>query len=97
MKKNKRSDEKTGYDPWKVLLYPHLAEKSMNLVELENKLVFIVDRKARKNDIKQAVEKCFDVKVQSVNVEITGNHKKAYVKLKPEFSAGNVASRLGII
>ena len=33
---------------WNAILYPHLAEKSMNMVEAENKLVFMVKRKATK-------------------------------------------------
>ena len=31
--------EEPKYNPWNVLKYPHLAEKSMNMVELENKLI----------------------------------------------------------
>ena len=95
--KSKKSGKRVN-DPWKVLLYPHLAEKSMNLVELENKLVFMVNMKSTKEDIKKAVEKEFNVKVESVNTEITRKGgKKAFVKLRPEFSASDIASRLGII
>lgn len=86
------------YNPWGILLYPHLAEKSMNMVELENKLVFIVNIKASKNDIKEAVEKGFDVKVAEVRTEITTKgQKKAYVKLAEGYEAADVASRLGMI
>jgi large subunit ribosomal protein L23 len=89
---------KEGYDPWKVLIYPHLAEKSMNMVELENKLVFIVKKDATKSRIKEAVENGFNVKVLSVNVEITmKGQKKAYIKLSPEHSAADIATRLGMI
>jgi len=89
---------KNVYNPWKVLMYPHLAEKSMNMVELENKLVFIVNRRAKKADIKEAVEKGFGVKVTAVNVEITRKgHKKAYVKLHSDYMAADIASRLGMI
>ncbi len=89
---------KEGYDPWKVLIYPHLAEKSINMVELENKLVFIVKKNATKSQIKEAVENGFNVKVLSVNVEITmKGQKKAYVKLPPEHSAADIATRLGMI
>jgi large subunit ribosomal protein L23 len=87
-----------GYDPWKVLQYPHLAEKSMNMVEMENKLVFVVRRDARKDKIKEAVEKGFGVRVLSVNVTITRKgHKKAYIKLDPNYSAADIATRLGMI
>ena len=40
-----------GSNPWETLMYPHLAEKSMKMVEAENKLVFMVRRNARKGQI----------------------------------------------
>jgi len=85
-------------DPWKILKYPYLTEKSISLVEQENKIVFVVDRKSTKKQIKEAFEKAFEVKVEKVNTEImfTGE-KKAFIKLKPEFKAGDVAIKLGII
>lgn len=83
---------------WDVLIYPHLTEKSMNMVELENKLVFIVSKKADKNAIKEAIEKEFEVKVEWVKTEITTRgQKKAYIKISPEFSAADIASKLGMI
>lgn len=85
-------------DPWKVLLYPHLAEKSMNMVEMENKLVFIVKRDSTRAAIKGAVEDAFNVKALSVNMVITQKGlKKAYVKLSPEHLASDIASRMGMI
>ncbi len=83
---------------WDVLIHPHLAEKSMNMVEIENKLVFIVDKRADKKTIKEVIEKEFDVKVDSVRTEMTTRgQKKAYVKINPEFSAADVASKFGMI
>lgn len=85
-------------DPYKVLRYPYLTEKSIGLVEKENKIVFIVDRKANKKQIKEAFEKVFEVKVERVNTQITPKgEKKAYVKLKPEFKAIDVATKLGMV
>ena len=87
-----------GYDPWKVLKYPHLVEKSMNMVEFDNKLTFVVNRKSTKADIKKAVAKLFDVKVTKVQTEITPRGvKKAYAKLSEEHSASEIASRLGMV
>jgi len=83
-------------DPYKVLSYAYLTEKAVGLVEKENKLVFIVDRKADKKQIKEAIEKAFDVKVAKVNTQIKGGEKKAYVKLKPESKAIDVAVKLGM-
>jgi large subunit ribosomal protein L23 len=85
-------------DPWKILMYPQLAEKSMNMVEIENKLVFIVNSKATRKDIKEAVEKNFDVKVIKVTTMITTKgEKKAIIKLHPDNSASDIASRMGML
>jgi len=85
-------------DPWKVLMYPQLAEKSMNMVEIENKLVFIVNSGASKKDIRKAVEKNFDVRVVGVSAVITTRgQKKAFVKLHPDNSAADIASRMGML
>lgn len=91
-------DTKEEAGAWKVILYPHLAEKSMNMVEAENKLVFIVNRKANKNEIKEAIESEFEVKVDWVKTEITTRgQKKAFIKISPDFSASDIASKLGMI
>jgi large subunit ribosomal protein L23 len=87
--------EVNSYD---ILIYPHLTEKSMNMVEMENKLVFIVKDKANKQAVKEAVEKEFGVKVDWVRTEITRKgYKKAYVKINQEFSASDIASKLGVV
>ena len=97
-KKGKGKKPKSGKDPWNVLSYPHLAEKSMNMVEFENKLTFVVRRGATKQDIKEAVENLFDVRVLRVQTEITPKGvKKAYAKLSPDHSASEIASRLGMV
>ena len=43
-KKTKDEKAKKEYNPWNILEHPHLTEKSMNLVEIENKLVFTVTK-----------------------------------------------------
>ncbi len=83
---------------WKYLKYPHLTEKSITLVERANTVVFIVDLRANKKQIKEDFEKVFEVKVARVNTEITADgKKKAFIKLKPEFNAGDVAVKLGVV
>ena len=85
-------------DPWKVLKYPHMTEKSVGMVETENKIVFIVDMKSNKTNIKKAFEDAFNVKVDKVNVEVTmKGEKKAYIKLKPSNKAVDVAVKLGMV
>jgi large subunit ribosomal protein L23 len=83
---------------WKMLEYPHLTEKSMMLVEKSNTIVFIVKRKSRKDEIKKEFEEVFEAKVAKVNTEITSDgKKKAFIKLKPEFKASDVAVKLVIV
>jgi len=75
-----------------------MTEATSRLLEKENKLVFITNIKATKKDIKRAVEELYDVKVRKVNTVITsGGKKKAFVRLEPEYSATEVAIRLGIL
>ena len=85
-------------DPFKILKYPHLSEKSISLIEKENKIVFIVDRRANKKQIKNAFEKIFGVEVEKVNTSIGfKGEKKAYIKLAPKYKASDVATKLGIL
>jgi len=88
----------TDIDPYKIIIRPLQTEKAIRLIEQNNTLTFIVDRRATKKQIKEAVEKLFNVKVEKVNTLITPRgEKKAYVKLAKEYSAAEVAARLGIL
>ena len=53
-------------EPYKVLKYPLATEKAVRIMELENKLVFRVEEKATKKDVKEAIEQLFNVKVTKV-------------------------------
>lgn len=80
-----------------VIIHPDVTEKSMKLVESENKLVFIVSRNSSKSEIKAAVEKLYEVRVADVNTSITPRGvKKAYVRLTSEYKAEEVATRIGV-
>ncbi|MFW9970334.1 MAG: 50S ribosomal protein L23 [Candidatus Odinarchaeota archaeon] len=82
---------------YKIIKKPLITEKTFDLIEKENKLVFIVNKKANKNQIKKAIEKLHNVKVIKVNTMITTRgEKKAFVKLHPEYSAQDIAIDLGI-
>ncbi len=85
-------------DPWSILLNPLLTEKAIGKIEAENKLVFIVNRRSNKNQIRWAMEKAFNVKVDNVRTMIDRKgRKKAWVKLSKEFSAADIATRLGML
>lgn len=83
-------------DPYSIIYHPYVTEKTMNLLEKNNALVFVVKRKANKEQIKKAVEKMFDVKVKEVNVRITKIGKHAIVTFMPEFKAEDIGMRIGI-
>jgi len=84
-------------EPYKVIKYPLSTEKSVRLMESENKLIFIVSRNAKKQDVKKAIEEMFKVKVVKVNLAINGNEKKAYVKLSDDTPAIDIATQLGLM
>jgi large subunit ribosomal protein L23 len=80
-----------------IINKPLITEKTFDLIEKENKLVFIVNRLANKNQIKRAIEKIHNVKVIKVNTMITPKgEKKAFIKLHPDNSAQDIAIELGI-
>jgi large subunit ribosomal protein L23 len=81
-----------------VISYPLMTESASLMVEKDNKLIFIVNLKAGKSDVKKAVEELYEIKVDKITTLITPQgQKKAFVKLKPEFKASDVAIKLGIL
>jgi len=81
-----------------TIKFPSSTEKSIRLMESENKLVFYVDKDASKKDIKDELEKAFKVKILSVNTVIThAGKKKAFVQLSHETPAIDIATQLGLM
>jgi len=83
-------------DPYKIIFHPYVTEKTMNHMEKNNALEFIVKRDANKEQIKKSVEQLFDVKVKSVNTRISKYGKHAIVVFMPEFNAEDVGMRIGV-
>ena len=85
-------------DTREVIHHPLVSEDSVNLIETENKITFIVDLRATKNDVKRAVEELYAVRVSDVHTVITSRGiKKAYVKLSLEHKAADLAVKLGLL
>lgn len=81
-----------------IIKYPLTTEKAVKLMESENKLLFVVDLKADKKEIKENIEKLFKVKVEKVNTLITSDgEKRAYVKLDKKTPAIDVITQLGLM
>ncbi len=91
-------------EPQEVLLHPYVTEKSLNMMSGTspqkfkdgNKLEFVVLRGATKRDIREAFEKAFEVKVESVNVRLRKDGKHAIIKLKEGYSAEDIGMRIGV-
>jgi large subunit ribosomal protein L23 len=85
-------------DPYTVIKNPLSTEKNIRLMEAENTLVFEVDRKSTKIDIKKALEEIYKVKIVRVNTLITPKGKKrAYVRLSADSLAIDLATQLGLM
>jgi len=84
-------------DPYKIVKYPLSTEKSIRLMESQNKLIFIVDIDADKGIIKKAIESMFKAKVDSVRTYISRGEKRAYIKFADESPAIDIATQLGLM
>jgi len=85
-------------DAYITIKYPLATEKSIRLLESENKLVFVVNRKATKQDIKNAMQELFKAKVTAVNtLNSVRGEKIAYITLAKETPAIDIATTLGIM
>ena len=78
-------------------LKPIVTEKAVMLIEKENTLTFQTEKSSTKPEIQKEIESLFKVKIEKVRTLVKGNKKYLYVKLKKEFPAIDVATKLGVI
>ena len=85
-------------DPYNIIKYPLSTEKSIRLMEAENKLIFVVNNKSTKKEIKKSIEEMFKVEVNSVNTFVSADGlKKAYVKFSAKNPAIDIATQMGLM
>mmetsp|Transcript_2662 Transcript_2662/g.3866 ORF Transcript_2662/g.3866 Transcript_2662/m.3866 type:complete len:155 (-) Transcript_2662:830-1294(-) len=85
-------------DAHRVIQFPLTTETAMRKIEENNTLVFIVDVRANKFQIRAAVAKLYDIKPRKVNTLIRPDgSKKAFIRLGSEYDALDVANKIGII
>ena len=90
--------KKNTLDKHSIIKNPLTTESSMKLIEDSNTLVFIVDIKANKRQVKQAVKDLYNIECEKINTLITPRgQKKAYVRLSKDYDALDVANRVGVI
>ncbi len=80
-----------------MILKPITSEKAVKLIDLENTIMFEVERKFSRTEIKNVVEKIFNVKVDKVRTLIRQNKKYAYVRFASSNPAIDLATKLGMI
>ena len=78
--------------------FPLNTEKGIRMMESQNTLIFVVDRKASKPAIKLAIESMLGAKVAAVRTHtLLGGEKRAYVRFSTETPAIDVATKLGML
>ncbi|UCE20622.1 MAG: 50S ribosomal protein L23 [Gemmatimonadota bacterium] len=85
-------------DPKKIILRPLITEKSSKMKEAENSIVFQVNRRANKIEIKQAIQKMFDVHVETVRtMNVHGKVKRMgrFEGKRPDWKKAIVTLREG--
>ncbi|KAJ1366156.1 hypothetical protein KIN20_026760 [Parelaphostrongylus tenuis] len=85
-------------DAFAIIKHPLTTESAMKKIEDHNTLVFIVDVRANKHQIRTAVKKLYNIEVQKINTLITPlMEKKAYIRLTTDYDALDCANKIGII
>jgi large subunit ribosomal protein L23 len=76
---------------------PIVTEKAVMAIESQNTLTFLTEKEKTKDEIKKEIESLFKVKVEKIRTQIRGNKKYIHVKLKKEFPAIDIATKLGLM
>jgi len=83
---------------YNIIKHPLATEKSIRLMESENKLIFVVDSRANKPEIKKAIEELFKAKVTAVNtLNNMKGEKRAYITFAKDTPAIDIATTLGLM
>ena len=90
-------DQLSIEDARSVLIQPYITEKTFNMIEKENKLVFIVREKSTKQLIREAMSVLYDAEVIDINTLRTIRGKKAAVKFSDPNGARDLATTLGLV
>jgi large subunit ribosomal protein L23 len=90
-------EELSVEDARSVLVQPYITEKTFNMIEKENKLIFIVREKSTKQLIREAMSVLYDVEVIDINTARTIRGKKAAVRFRDPNGARDLATTLGLV
>ncbi len=80
------------------LLYPIATEKAVGMIDRDNTIVYVVDFRSTKADVKKEFEGIFKVKISKINMMRTAkNQKKAYIRLNKAYKASDIALKLKLV
>ena len=96
-KETPTKDQLSIEDARSVLIQPYITEKTFNMIEKENKLIFIVREKSTKQLIREAMSVLYDVEVIDINTARTIRGKKAAVRFRDPNGARDLATTLGLV
>lgn len=74
-----------------------MTEKAVMMLESTNTITFVVSKIMSKEEIKKEIVELFDVQIAKIRTLIKGNKKYAYVTLKGDTLAIDVATKLGLM
>lgn len=84
-------------DPYEIIHHPYVTEKTMDRLDNQNSIDFVVNIDANKPKIRWAIEEMFDVTVDDIRTMITPTgEKRAIVRFPPSVEAEDIAMRVGI-
>ena len=84
-------------DAQKMLIRTYVTERTFEQIENENKLCFLVEDKATKTQIANAVLALYEARVMAVNTARTVEGKKAFVRFAEEGKAAELATKMGLV
>ena len=79
------------------MMKPIATEKAVMSIESQNTIAFETEKEKTKTEIKNEIENLFKVKVESLKTKIHGNKKYVYARLKKDFLAIDLATKLGLM
>lgn len=81
----------------KIIVKPHITERTFDLVESFARICFIVHKSASKPEIREAVSVLYNIKAVKINTARTIYGKKAFVVLENTEKARDLATDIGML
>lgn len=84
-------------DAAKIIIRPYVTERTFGIVETDAVICFLVEKKATKYDIAQAIKVLYNKDALKINTSRTIYGKKAFVKFENAQKARDLATDIGMI